>query len=176
MTMAAAIEGRTAGAPARLRASRIARVDIVTDLTQAEPVWRALEEHGQFSTPYQRFDLLGQWQLRVGARENAVPLIVIAFDGERRPLLLIPLTLSREHGVRVARFMGGKHTTFNMALWDRDFAREAAAADMAALLSKLRERSAADVLVLTQQPRRWRDLANPFALLPPQPSVNGCPV
>ena len=90
MTMAAAIESRTAGAPARSRASRIARVDIVTDLAQAEPVWRALENPTQFSTPYQRYDLLGQWQSQVGARENGTPLIVIAYDGDRRPLMLMP--------------------------------------------------------------------------------------
>src|SRR5262249_26230273 len=32
-----------------------------------------------------------------------------------------------------------------------------------------------DLLVLTQQPLRWQDQANPFALLPRQPSVNSCP-
>ncbi len=175
MTMAAAIESRTAGAPARSKASRIARVDIVTDLAQAEPVWRALEDATQFFTPYQRFDLLGPWQSLVGAREGT-PLIVVAYDGERRPLLLMPLTLTRAHGVRVARFMGGKHTTFNMALWDRDFAREVAAADLAELVSALRMQDVADVLVLTQQPRHWHDILNPFATLPKQPCANDCPV
>jgi len=176
MTMAAAIDSRTAGAPARLSASRIARVDIVTDLAEAEVAWRALEDQAQFATPYQRFDLLGPWQALVGVRENATPLIAIAYDGERRPLLLMPLALTREHGVRVARFMGGKHTTFNMALWDRDFAREATAADLAGLLSALRTRDVADVLALTQQPRHWHDILNPFATLPKQPCANDCPV
>ncbi len=32
------------------------------------------------------------------------------------------------------------------------------------------------MLALTQQPRRWRDLPNPLALLPHQPSVNDCPL
>jgi CelD/BcsL family acetyltransferase involved in cellulose biosynthesis len=176
MTMAAAIERRTAGTPARSRASRIAHVDVVTDLAQAEPAWRALEDQVQFSTPYQRFDLLGPWQSKVAARENAAPLIVIAYDGERRPLMLLPLAITRERGVRVARFMGGKHTTFNMALWDRDFAREVASADLAELLSALGAHDVADVLVLTQQPRHWHDILNPFATLPKQASANDCPV
>jgi CelD/BcsL family acetyltransferase involved in cellulose biosynthesis len=176
MTMAAAIEGRTAEAPARSRVSRIARVDIVTDLGHAEPVWRRLEDPTQFSTPYQNFDLLANWQTQVGAREHSSPFIVIAHDGEGRPLLLLPLALVHKHGVRVACFMGGKHTTFNMALWDKDFAREVTSADLAALLSGIRERSAADVLALTQQPQRWRDISNPFAAVPMQASVNDCPV
>jgi CelD/BcsL family acetyltransferase involved in cellulose biosynthesis len=176
MTMAAAIESRTAEAPARSRASRIASVDIVTEIGQAEAVWRALEARDRLSTPYQRFDLLSIWQHQVGSRNEVSPFIVIGYDAERRPLLLVPLALRRSHGVRIASFMGGKHTTFNMALWDTDFAREASAQDLAALLSKLRERAAADVLALTQQPSSWRDLPNPFAMLPHQPSVNGCPV
>src|SRR5690349_22719174 len=151
MTMAAAIESRTAGAPARSKTGRIARVDIVRNLAEAEPAWRALEDHTHFSTPYQRFDLLCPWQSLVAAREGAKPLIVIAYDGERRPLMLMPLALKREHGVRVARFMGGKHTTFNMALCDKDFAREATAADLADLLTALRAQDIADVLALTQQ-------------------------
>jgi len=72
--------------------------------------------------------------------------------------------------------MGGRHTTFNMALWDRDFAAAATAADLAALLAAIRQHSGVDVLALTQQPRRWRDLPNPMAMLPNQPSINDCPV
>jgi CelD/BcsL family acetyltransferase involved in cellulose biosynthesis len=176
MTMAAAIESRTAEAPARSRASRIADVDIIADIGRAEPIWRVLERHDRLSTSYQRFDLLAIWQHEVGSRDHVSPFIVVAYDAERRPLLLLPLALRSSHGVRIASFMGGKHTTFNMALWDANFAREASEEDLAVLLSKLRERAAADMLALTQQPRSWRDVPNPLALLPHQASVNGCPV
>ncbi len=174
MTMAAAIESRTAEAKTWSRSSRIASVDIVHDLGQAETIWRGLE--GQFSTPYQRFDFLGPWQRQVGERERLSPFIVIGHDAERRPLLLLPLALRRKHGIRSACFMGGKHATFNMALWDRDFAAGATEADLGALLAGIRERAAADLLALTRQPQRWRDLPNPMALLPKQPSVNDCPL
>jgi CelD/BcsL family acetyltransferase involved in cellulose biosynthesis len=90
--------------------------------------------------------------------------------------LLLPLALSREYGIRTACFMGGKHSTFNMALWDRNFATEATAVDLKALIAAIRERSSADVLALAQQPLRWRDVPNPFAGLPHQESVNDCPL
>src|SRR4051794_31899440 len=122
MTMAAAIESRTAEAAPRSEPSRIADVDIVVDLGEAEPIWRGLEDRAQLSTPYQRFDFLGAWQRHAGEREGFRPFIVIAYDAECRPLLLLPLALRHEHGVRTACFMGGKHATFNMALWNRDFA------------------------------------------------------
>ena len=176
MTMAAAIESRMAEAPAWSKASRIAGIDILHDLAQAETIWRGLEHQQHFSTPYKRFDFLETWQRQVGKRAGLLPFIVIAYDGERRPLLLLPLALSHEHGVRTACFMGGKHATFNMALWDRDFAADATRADLDALISAIRARSEADVLALTQQPLRWRDLRNPLALLPNQPCANDCPL
>ena len=176
MTMAAAIESRMAEAPAWSKTSRIADVDIFHDLSQAESAWRALEDQQHLSTPYQRFDFLAPWQRQVGDRENLKPFIVIARDTERRPLLLLPLTLRREYGARTARFMGGKHSTFNMALWNREFATAATALDLDALTSAIRARSKADVLALHQQPMRWRDLPNPMAMLPHQPSINDCPL
>ena len=57
----------------------------------------------------------------------------------------------------------------------RDFAASAPSADLDALLAAL-ARTLADVLALTQQPLRWHDLHNPFALLPHQASVNDCPL
>jgi CelD/BcsL family acetyltransferase involved in cellulose biosynthesis len=175
MTIAAAVDSRTAEAPARSKATRIARVDIVRDLAEVEAVWRDFEAR-QFSTPYQRFDLLRAWQSEIGAREDAKPCIVIAYDADGRALVLLPLVLRTKHGIRTASFMGGKHTTFNMALWDREFAREAAATDLAALLSGLRAKSSADVLSLTQQPQHWQGDLNPFALWPSQRSANDCPL
>ena len=102
MTMAAVIESRTAEAPAWSRASRIADVDILSDLGQAETIWRGLESQQQFSTPYQRFDFISPWQRQVGERESLLPFIVIAYDAERRPLLVLPLTLRHQRGVRTA--------------------------------------------------------------------------
>jgi CelD/BcsL family acetyltransferase involved in cellulose biosynthesis len=176
MTMAAAIESRTAEAPAWSKASRIASVDILGDLGQAETIWRRLEDQQHVSTPYQRFDFLSPWQRLVGERENFRPFIVVAYDVERRPLLLLPLALRQERGVRLASFMGGKHATFNMALWDRDFAAAATRADLDTLISAIAARSEADVLSFSQQPRNWRDLRNPMALLPHQVSANDCPL
>jgi CelD/BcsL family acetyltransferase involved in cellulose biosynthesis len=175
MTMAAVIETRT-GTQARPETSRIAGVELLGDMREAESVWRGLEQSNQLSTPYQRFDFLAAWQRQVGEREGIRPFIVIAYDKDRQPLLLLPLGVKRETGARVARFLGGKHATFNMALWRKDFAAAATAADLDALMSGIRAHAQADVLALTQQPRRWMELPNPLALLPGQASANDCPL
>lgn len=172
--MAAAMQSRTAESPARSKASRIAHVDLISDIAEAEAVWRTLEEPGHLFTPYQRFDLLGSWAQSVGEREGARPLVVIARNSEQTPLTLLPLALRQGHGVRTACFMGGKHTTFNMGLWNAEFAAQAVTADLDVLFAPLHDQ--VDVLALTQQPKRWHDQQNPFALLPQQSAINGCPL
>ena len=176
MTMAAAIEDRTADQDERPGAGPIAGIDILRDLTAAEGIWRGLEGTQTSFTPYQRFDFLSSWQQHVGTREGLTPFIVVAYDREHRPLLLLPLALRHAYGARCASFMGGKHSTFNMALFDRDFAASATQADLEGLISAMSQRGEADVLALHQQPLRWRDLPNPLALLPHQPSANDCPL
>jgi CelD/BcsL family acetyltransferase involved in cellulose biosynthesis len=176
MTMAAAIESRTADASVRSKSSRIAAVDMFPDLGPAEKVWRSLEEQQHLSTPYQRFDFLRPWQQMVGAREGLRPLVVVAFDHDRVPLLLLPLVIRQTLGIRTANFMGGKHATFNMALRNRDFAAIASRVDLEVLVAAIRERSGADVVAFQQQPLTWQDLPNPFALLPHQTSTNDCPL
>ena len=125
MTMAAAIEDRTANPSAWSKASRIAGIEIVHDLTAAEGIWRKLEGAQTSFTAYQRFDFLSSWQRQVGEREGLVPFVVIGYDAEHHPLLLLPLALRHAYGARCASFMGGKHSTFDMALFDRDFAASA---------------------------------------------------
>jgi len=58
MTMAAAIDSRTAEAASRSTPGRIAQVDIVGDFGSAERVWRNLEMSGQLLSAYQRLDFL----------------------------------------------------------------------------------------------------------------------
>jgi CelD/BcsL family acetyltransferase involved in cellulose biosynthesis len=175
MTMAAAFEG-TAQVASRSRPHRVAAVDILSDMSRAEAVWRDLEARRASQTPYQRFDFLSAWQHQVGDRQDLSPFIVVAWDGERKPLALLPLARRRMHGLEVASFMGGKHANFNMALWDRDFAATATRADLDALVAAIAQGADADLLALHRQPRAWRDLPNPMALLPHQPSANDCPL
>jgi CelD/BcsL family acetyltransferase involved in cellulose biosynthesis len=174
MTSAAAIESQTAKVTARSTTSHIVSIDVFRNLSEVEPIWRALEDH--LSTPYQRFDFLASWQRNVGERERLAPFIVIARDASRQPLLLLPLALKQEHGIRTARFMGGKHATFNMALWNREFAKVATTLDLDALIEGVKRQARLDVLSLHQQPLRWNDLPNPMAMLPRQASVNDCPM
>src|SRR4051812_43950306 len=100
MTMAAAIESRNAQVSARSRSSRIATVDFFDDFASAETIWRSLEDQN-FCTPYQRYDFLGPWLRSVSVQEGLEALIVVAYDRDRVPLVLLPLVLDRAWGLRI---------------------------------------------------------------------------
>lgn len=176
MTMAAVLDTQV-HARASSPAGRIARVAILTDMAAAEPIWRKLEDGGALMTPYQRFAFQDPWVRHVSAAEGETPFIVVASDAQNEPLMLLPLGVRSERGVRIARFFGGKHVTFNMPLCRRDFAGTITRDDMAALLDQLRRMpGTADVLALIRQPATWTGITNPLSLLPHQSSTNDCPV
>ncbi|WP_424631106.1 GNAT family N-acetyltransferase [Bradyrhizobium sp. SYSU BS000235] len=174
MTMAAALQSQTEHGQSHSGAPRIARVDVIRDMADAEAIWRQFEDPDVLSTPYQRFELLDAWQKTVGQDEGTDPFIVVAYGEKDEPLLLLPLTVGRENGALVARFIGGKHPTFNMGLWQRDFAVSATKADLDTLIAGIGNR--ADVLAFTQQPKQWQGVINPFGHFGGQPSTNRCPL
>ena len=176
MAMTALIDDSEAALSSQTR-SRIASVDILTDLAVAEPIWRSLETPEAFTTPYQRFDLQSAYQRHVGTLEGMTPFVIVAYDVNREPLMVLPLGMRHDNGVRVAQAFGGKHCTFNMPLWNRDFALSATRADLDALMAGIKVHPVkADVLALARQPANWMDINNPMALLPHQASINDCPL
>lgn len=177
MTMAAIIESRVTETRAQAEATRVADVEIFRDLAAAEHTWRTLEGPGSVSTPYQRFDLLANWQSHIGTETGVEPVVTVARDTHGEPLMLLPLGIRRDRGVGIASFLGDKHITFNMPICRRDFLAGATRGDIDAVLDALRAPGLAiDALALTRQPRHWQNLANPMALLPTQAAVNGCPL
>lgn len=155
----------------------VASVAVYGSLAEAEAIWRAMETPDYLHTSFQRFDFLNAWQSHTGTHLNTKPFIVAAFDREHRPLMLLPLGAGRENGVNIARFLGGKHPTFNMGLWRRDFAACARKADIDSILAAIAgHRDRIDLLALTHQPETWDGIANPLVHFSHQPSANSCPL
>src|SRR5215470_13804015 len=162
--------GRDRTAPARLRSANAAvRLEVFADMAAAEPFWRRLEEGGALATPYQRFDLLAPWQRHVGARAGVSPFIVAGLDQAGEPLFLWPLGRARLGPVELVRFLGSKHANFNVGLWRRD---ALATTDVRAVLEGVAAGHGIDLVALLRQPLAWDGIANPFAQLPHQPSVD----
>jgi CelD/BcsL family acetyltransferase involved in cellulose biosynthesis len=150
--------------------ARIARVVALEDMARAEPVWRRLESGRPLATAYQRFDVLAEWQQHVGARSGITPFIVIGSDQGGQPLFLWPFGLARKGSLRIARFLGSKHSNFNLGLWRRDVLPLIGEDDIRGIWRELR--ADIDLLVLCNQPLTWDGASNPFLLLPHQASVD----
>ena len=154
-------------------AGRLARVEVFDDMLGAEPFWRRLEDDGALKTSYQRFDLLAAWQHQVGARNGVTPCIVVGFDSAGEPLFLWPFGRSRVGLFRIVHFLGSKHANFNIGIWRRDVVASVSADDIRNVLGQMAPGGdAVDLVALFRQPLNWADVANPFALLPHQWSVD----
>ena len=149
---------------------RIAWVKVFSDIADAEPHWRTLEQGDTLTTPYQRFDFLRLWQRHLGAESGITASIVVGFDAAHEPLFLWPFGSRRIGGLTVVEFLGGKHANFNMALWRRDVAATIGATELRDTLTYLAGR--ADLVSLVNQPLTWKGATNPFALLPHQRAAN----
>ena len=175
--MAAVIGSEALQTVAASPAAAVESVEIFDDFRAVEHDWRALQSQGQTATPYQGFDFVNAWQDNVGVRLGAKPLPVIAYDAEKRPLMVLPLVARSLGPFRIACFPGGKHSNFNMPLWRREFAASATRDEMQNIVTLMAKRDPTlDALAMSQQPLQWNGTQNPFALLPHQPSVNECPL
>jgi CelD/BcsL family acetyltransferase involved in cellulose biosynthesis len=153
------------------RADKVARVEIFHDMPAAEPFWRRLERANSLSTPYQRFDLLAAWQHHVGERTGVTPFIVVGLDQAGEPLCLWPFGRIRKGPLHLVSFLGSKHANFNIALWRRESLAAIGASDIGDILARVADHGV-DLVALFDQPFAWDGLANPFALLAHQASVD----
>ncbi len=136
-----------------------ATVETFSDLAGVEALWRGMEsDPGALQTPYQRFD----WVAAYLRAEPGIDLcITVLRDAAGRPQVLVPLGVTREQGVRVARVIGARHANYHMPLFA---SREAAAMrpeDLAERLRLVGRARGIDVFALSHQPRFWEGAANP---------------
>jgi CelD/BcsL family acetyltransferase involved in cellulose biosynthesis len=153
------------------RADKVARVETFHDMPAAELFWRRLEGANSLSTPYQRFDLLAAWQHHVGERTGVTPFIIVGLDQAGEPLCLWPFGRIRKGPLHLVSFLGSKHANFNIALWRRESLAAIGAGDIGDILARVADHGV-DLVALFDQPFAWDGLANPFALLPHQASVD----
>ncbi len=127
-------------------------------LEDARDHWRELFSRAA-ATPYQNYDYVAGWFETIGERAAVAPMIVVVYDPEGRPIVLLPLCVRDVHGFRVAEFLGGRESNFNMAL-----SKSGAAFDLQHLLVDAARRQATppDLYYLRNQPRAFAGVRNPL--------------
>jgi CelD/BcsL family acetyltransferase involved in cellulose biosynthesis len=165
MTVAAPRQDSFRGcvAPGRAEAA-FACVKVFADPREALDAWRALAPAvcGSF---YQSEGFLLAWLEYCGRRRKVEPFFIVARDALGAPMALLPLGLFRFGPLRVAQFLGGKHSNANLGLFRADAAFSEK--DLRLLLCEAaREKNGPHLYRLLNLPRVWRGAANPLVLLP----------
>ena len=148
---------------------KLARVDVHANVADALPVWEQLEAACP-ATFFQTRRFVLPWLATAGA--HVTPLIVVGYDQNGAPALLLPLGIAHEAGLNVAGFLGGRMSNGNCGLIRPDLVLTAD--DLRGLLAEAGRRAAPrpDAYALLNQLPGWDGQANPFAILPHQASAS----
>jgi CelD/BcsL family acetyltransferase involved in cellulose biosynthesis len=135
------------------------RFDVYSSLAEARDDWLALFDCAPAS-PYQNYDYVSSWCETVGTSQGLEPMIIVARDGDGAPLALIPLGTYEAFGLRMAEFLCGRESNFNLPLL-----RPGVSLNLhQLLLAAARDHARSpDLLYLRNQPRRFDDAENPLA-------------
>jgi CelD/BcsL family acetyltransferase involved in cellulose biosynthesis len=131
--------------------------------------WSELETLAPCSI-YQTRAWLVPWIETVGRNCGLEPFFILARDGRGRPIALLPLGLRRRGRLRIAVWLGGTDSNFNMGLLRHDCGWTSS--DLKQLM-RAATRGKADsphLYILKNQPYHWSSRANPFAALRHHPS------
>ena len=163
---AAAIAGSNPSRPEDAPAA-LARVETFERPWPALRAWREIEAFGTGSA-YQTLGFVLPWYEHLAQNSGATPLVVVGYDAQERPAIVLPLAVKRRGPARLAMFAGGKHSNLNLPLMRPGFSLTPDAA-RGLLLSAARACSV-DCFVLLNQPRGWGGVANPLATPGSHPS------
>src|SRR5215210_3168548 len=86
------------------------RIEILSELEAAQALWRGFEREA-VATPFQRYDWVGAFW-RAGGQPGE-PRVVVVGDAGGRVQMLLPLAIERRHGLKIARFTGGKQASYH---------------------------------------------------------------
>jgi CelD/BcsL family acetyltransferase involved in cellulose biosynthesis len=163
---AARLRPRFADAPA---GPAFASVAVHGSLDGAASAWMQLQATAAAS-PYQTLAWNRAWLETEGRSAATRPFICVARDERGRAVALLPLGLAARGPITVASFLGGRHSNYNVGLFDPAVAWSRG--DVEALLRAAADASPVrpDLFALTNQPYEWEGWSNPLALLPGQAS------
>lgn len=146
--------------------------EVIDEPAAIEGLWRAFEEKAVCS-PYQRFDWVQSFVQALAADEGFGTRVLLLRETEGRPLVLLPLALRRQHGVRIASFVGGKQANFNLPITAPGLSSVVTPPELRRLLEEVgREGLGADGFIFLNQPLSWRGEPNPLAAFGGSPSVD----
>jgi len=150
---------RNAPVRTQLEAGDDLRIDIFDSMAPLEAEWRALERD-DLTSLHQSYDWCSAW---VEAFRRPLAIIRGSIKGETA--FILPLEITSRRGVRLAEFIGARHSNINTGLFSAAFlaSGELTYEQITAIAAALRGK--ADLAMLRNVPLDWRGRKSPFALL-----------
>ncbi len=127
-------------------------------LADAREDWTVLRETADVS-PYQNYDFVAAWFETIGRARALEPMIVVARRSDGRPLALFPLATREAAGLRVAEFLCGRESNFNIGLFHPGGGLDWRGLLLAAARGRPKP---PDLLYLRNQPRGFGAFENPL--------------
>jgi CelD/BcsL family acetyltransferase involved in cellulose biosynthesis len=167
--------------PARMSAAAVGgdiELTVHYELASAEAVWRELQAQNQ-CTVFQTFEWLSAWQRHIGARTGVTPCIVVARDGQSRPVFVLPLAIQQAGLARELTWFGSDLCDYNAPLLAADSAVRLDAATFTSLWPRIvtqlqaDPRSRHDLIRLEKMPPMAGASRNPMLALPTSLNPSG---
>jgi len=141
------------------------RIQIFRSIEEARSTWLSFQETGDLYV-FQTIEWLENWQHHVGSRRAVEPCLVAVHDKEK-PLLFLPLAVTRASFVKALVWMGGEFCDYGAPILAFDpRMSEVVAAEFPAVWQEiLRRIPPVDIVWLVRMPERIEGRANPMLSL-----------
>ncbi len=149
------------------------KITVSSQLSDFAHVWPALDQSGPHDAfVFQTRDVLEVWLETIGAALAVQPVFVGIHHSDGRPLMLLPLGITRRYGLRLLGFLDGGVSDYNApVLFPGAEAIDAAA--MRRLWTEIAAKSPDfDAAMFDKVPATVNNTANPFQALAQVPDYN----
>ena len=90
------------------------KITVSREIADFAGIWPVLDQPGDhFAYAFQARDVLEVWLQTIGAARQTRPVFVSVSEPEGTPVMLLPLGIERQHGLRILRFLDGGVSDYN---------------------------------------------------------------
>ena len=150
---------------------------IHTRLDDVEDEWRRFQQSAE-CTAFQSFEWLATWQRHIGARDGAMPIIVVGHFADGATAFILPLAVETHRSVRRLCWLGQELGDYNAPLLARNFSQRVRPDRFLALWRELLTRLQSDPALrydwieFEKMPQTVGVQSNPFTSLRVTPNAN----
>ena len=157
--------------PLQERASVL--LSVHTEFGTVEAIWRQFEKTADCFA-FQSFDFLETWYEHIGVLDNLEIQIVVAWDINAKPLMILPLGIETNGFVRALTWLGNGVNDYNAPLLAPGFTERVAPGEFSHVWDDIvAALPSHDLIELMHQPAEIEGQANPFMELATELNASG---